>query len=168
MHASERRDNVVIKSGLGDPRLVGLERVLELSGFQVGIELHRRIATTLVKTLLPLGLLTLILFASLYFPVALVKKKITVAITGALSGAVLLAAINLQLGGVGYVIAVEYVFYAFFTLCLLCIISVLTAERLRGVKRESGALIVESAIRYVLLAAVLGTVATAWLITSCW
>jgi len=91
-----------------------------------------------------------------------------VAIAGALSGALLLAAINSQLGGVGYVIAVEYVFYAFFTLCLLCIISVLTAERLRGVKRESGALIVESAIRHVFLAAVLGTVATAWLITSRW
>ena len=90
------------------------------------------------------------------------------AIAGALSGARLLASINSQLGCVGYVIAVEYVFYAFFTLCLLCIISVLTAERLRGVKRESGALIVESAIRYVFLAAVLGTVATAWLVTSRW
>ena len=38
---------------------------------------------------------------------------IFVAITGALSGAEPLAAINSQLGGVGYVIAVEYVFYAF-------------------------------------------------------
>jgi hypothetical protein len=79
-----------------------------------------------------------------------------------------LAAINSQLGGVGYVIAVEYVFYAFFTLCLLRIISVLAAERLRGLKRESGALIVESAIRYVFLATVPVTVVTAWLITSRW
>ena len=38
--------------------------------------------------------MALIMYASLYFPVALVKEKITVAITGALSGAVLLASIN--------------------------------------------------------------------------
>ena len=49
---------------------------------------------TLVENLLPLMLMTLIMFASLYFPHSLVKEKITVAITAALSGAVLLTATN--------------------------------------------------------------------------
>jgi branched-chain amino acid transport system substrate-binding protein len=85
----------------------------------------------LAKTLLPLALMSLIMYASLNFPPAFVKEKITVAITGALSGPVLLSSINSQLGNVGYVIAVEYGFYIFFTLCLLCIVAVLAAERLR-------------------------------------
>lgn len=51
------------------------------------------------------------------------------AITGALSGAVLLTSINSQLGGVGYMVAVEYAFYGFFGLSTLCIVSVLAAER---------------------------------------
>jgi hypothetical protein len=50
-----------------------------------------------------LALMALIMLASLYFPHALVKEKITVAITAALSGAVLLASINSQLGNGGYV-----------------------------------------------------------------
>ncbi len=54
------------------------------------------------------------------------------AITAALSGAVLLASVNSQLGTVGYTMAVEYVFYIFFALCLFCILSVLLAERFRA------------------------------------
>ncbi len=79
------------------------------------------------------------------------------AITAALSGAVLLSAINAQLGNVGYVIAVEYGFYVFFALCLVCIIAVLAAERLRGAGRSSAALIVERAGRYLFLAGMGGT-----------
>ena len=109
-----------------------------------------------------------ILFATLYFPSALVKEKITVAVTAALSGAVLLTAINAQLGGIGYVIAVEYVFYAFFALCLLCILSVLTAERLGGVKHEKGVIIVERSIRYLFLLMVATVAAMAWLVFSRW
>jgi hypothetical protein len=56
---------------------------------------------------------------------------VTVAVSGALSGAVLLAALNTQLGTVGYTMAVEYIFYVYFALSLLCIVAVLTAERYR-------------------------------------
>ena len=162
VQALQRRDNLVTQSALGDPRLVGLERMRELSGFNLTIELKRRIGTTLAKTLLPLGLMALIMFASLYFPHALVKEKVTVAITGALSGAVLLSAINTQLGNVGYVIAVEYGFYVFFMLCLLCIVSVLAAERLRAAKRPETALVVEQASRALFVIAFLGTAALGW------
>jgi branched-chain amino acid transport system substrate-binding protein len=82
---------------------------------------------TLAKSLMPLLLMTLILFASLYFPVDFVKEKMTAAVTGALSGAVLLIAINSQLGAVGYTTVVEYAFYLFFGLCTLCFVSALVA-----------------------------------------
>jgi branched-chain amino acid transport system substrate-binding protein len=168
VRATQRRDNLVTESALGDPGLVGLERVRELSGFNVNIDLNRRVFATLTKTLLPLGLMALIMFASLYFPHALVKEKVTVAITAALSGAVLLSAINSQLGNVGYVIAVEYGFYVFFALCLLCIIAVLAAERFRVAGRPSMAVAVEQSGRYLFLLGMLGTAAAGWIAYSQW
>jgi hypothetical protein len=83
--------------------------------------------------------MTMIMFASLYFPHGLVKEKVTVAITAALSGAVLLTAINSQLGSIGYTITVEYAFYVFFGLSVLCIVSVLLAERFRTAARVKAA-----------------------------
>jgi hypothetical protein len=93
--------------------------------------------------------------------VALVKEKVTVAITGALSGAVLLAAINSQMGGLGYIMAVEYAFYVFFGLSLLCVISVLSAERLRAAGRGAAASLSERAARIVFPLGVLLTIAGA-------
>jgi len=158
LRVHEGRDILVTQSALGDPRLVGLERIRELSGFSFTAEVARRVISTLAKTLLPLGLMALIMYASLYFPAALVKEKITVAITGALSGAVLLAAINSQLGNVGYVIAIEYGFYIYFALCLLCIVAVLIAERLRVAGHPETAVTVEQSARYAFLLGLVGTV----------
>jgi ABC-type branched-subunit amino acid transport system substrate-binding protein len=152
--ASERRDNLVTESALGDPRRSGAESFRELSGFLVNVDVQRRALATLAKSLLPLLLMTFIMYASLYFPHGLVKEKVTVAITGALSGAVLLTAINSQLGGVGYTVAVEYAFYIFFGLSTLCIVSVLGAERLRVAGRSAVAVKTEYWTRIVFLASV--------------
>jgi branched-chain amino acid transport system substrate-binding protein len=159
--AQERREDLVTNSTLGDLRRVGAERYRELSGFIVTVSLQRRAMSTLVKSLLPLVLMTVIMFASLKFPHALVKEKITVAITAALSGAVLLTAINSQLGGVGYTIAVEYAFYVFFGLSVLCIVSVLFAERLRTAHRPQVAVRVERSTEVIFLVAVAATAAGA-------
>jgi branched-chain amino acid transport system substrate-binding protein len=159
----QRRDNLVTGSALGDPRLLGVERVRELSGYILSIDLRRKVVATLAKTLLPLGLMSLIMYASLFFPVALVKEKVTVAITGALSGAVLLSSINSQLGGIGYIIAVEYGFYIFFGLCLLCIVAVLVAERLRVTGRQPAAATVERSGRYLFVIVCMSTALAAWL-----
>ena len=158
--ASERRENLVTESALGDLRHAGVESYRELSGFLCTITLARRTAATLAKTMLPLILMTMIMFASLFFPVALVKEKVTVAITGALSGAVLLTAINNQLGNVGYTIAVEYVFFLFFGLCLLCVVAALSAESLRAAKRGGAAVMTERATKVLFVCAVAATVAT--------
>jgi branched-chain amino acid transport system substrate-binding protein len=168
LRASEARANLVTQSALGDPRLVGLERVRELSGFGLTVELRRRVLATLAKTLLPLGLMALIMYAALHFPAAHVQEKVAVAITGALSGAVLLSAINAQLGNVGYIIAIEYGFYVFFTLCLMSIVSVLAAERLREAGRLRTALAVESSGRYLFLVGLGAIIAAVWLAYARW
>jgi len=141
--ASERRENLVTDSPLGYPHAPGAARGRELSGFVVDLNLQRRALATASKNLLPLIIMTIIMFASLYFPHGLVKEKVTVAITAALSGAVLLTSINTQLGNLGYTIMAEYVFYVFFGLSLLCILSVLSAERLRVAGAKDRALAIE-------------------------
>jgi ABC-type branched-subunit amino acid transport system substrate-binding protein len=165
---NERRDILVTDSALGDPRLVGVARMRELSGYRIEVEVLRRTVSTLTKTLLPLAIMTLIMYASLYFPHGLVKEKVTVAITGALSGAVLLSSVNSQLGTVGYTMAVEYVFYIFFGLCLLCIVSVLAAERLRVAGHGAYAVRTEIGTRWLYLAAIIVTSAMAVVAASQW
>jgi ABC-type branched-subunit amino acid transport system substrate-binding protein len=159
LRLSQGRENLVTESSVGDPTLAGSERSRELSGFALEIEVKRHIGTTLIKTLLPLGLMTLIMFATLFFPPAMAVAKVTVAITAGLSGAVLLAAINGQLGNVGYVIAVEYGFFVFFALCLTCIVTVLLAERNRIAGRSTRA--IENTGRAIFLVGFLGTVIAA-------
>lgn len=159
-------DNLVAQSALGDPGLVGLDRLRELSGFKMEIEVQRNIGTTLIKTLLPVGLMTLILFATLYFPPALAGAKVGVAITAGLSGAVLLSSINAQLGNVGYVIAVEYGFYVFFTLCLVSIVTVVVSERQRIAERPT--VMVDRIGRILFLSGFAGTIAAGGIAIWLW
>jgi branched-chain amino acid transport system substrate-binding protein len=168
IHSDQRRDVLVTESALGDPGLVGVESMRELSGYRMEVELRRYTASTLAKTLLPLGIMTLIMFASLYFPQGLVKEKVTVAVTAALSGAVLLSSVNAQLGGIGYTIAIEYVFYVYFALCLLCIVSILAAERLRVGKRETAARRTEALTHALFVLMIAATAGAAWFASIHW
>ena len=68
LNAEQRRDILVTDSALGNPRLVGVERIRELSGYRLDIALTRRTMATLAKTLLPLGIMSLIMLGSLWFP----------------------------------------------------------------------------------------------------
>lgn len=161
--AHERRDNLVTHSALGDLRRVGLETPRELSGFLVTIELKRRTTAALVKMLLPMLLMTVVMYATLHFPSGLTKEKVTVAVTAALSGAVFLSALNSQLGSIGYTIATEYAFYVFFALGLLCIVYVMSFETLRLGGRVAAATRVEHVTRLVFLLAVAATAGCALL-----
>lgn len=137
--AKQQRENFVAKSSLGDPRRVGRENFRELSGYAASVDLQRLSVTTVVKTMLPLLLMTCILFASLFFPPVLTQPKIAVAITTVLTGVVLLNTVNSQLGSVGYTVHVEFAFYVYFGLGLLHIVSVLTGEQLRAAGRPVAA-----------------------------
>jgi ABC-type branched-subunit amino acid transport system substrate-binding protein len=163
---TERRDNLVTPSSLGDPRLVTSQAYRELSGFVAVFQVRRLALSTVVKTLMPLLLMTMIIYTSLHFPPVLIKEKVTVAVTGALSGAVLLVSINTQLGSVGYTIAIEYAFFVFFGLTTFVIVAALTSQHLRHVKRDHLAVATEQGTRLVFALAVAGLVAGALLISS--
>jgi ABC-type branched-subunit amino acid transport system substrate-binding protein len=159
--AGERRDTLVTPSALGDLRRIGLETPRELSGFVVSFELQRRTMAVLVKMLLPMLLMTIVMYTTLHFPVALTKEKVTVVVTAALSGAVFLSAVNNQLGSVGYTIMAEYAFYAFFALGLLCMLYVTIFEALRLNGRTATAERLQHITRIVFLIVVVSTVALA-------
>jgi len=129
--AHQQRENFVAKSSLGDPVRLGRVNYRELSGYAATFDLQRLALSVLVKNLLPLWLMTCMLYASLHFPSSLVEPKLGVGITAMLTGMVLLNSVNGQMGAVGYTVAVEYAFYLFFALGLLHIISVLVTKRLR-------------------------------------
>ena len=137
--AHHRRENFVAESSLGDPLRVGRVNYRELSGYAAIFDLQRLSLATVIKSLLPLLLMTCILYASLHFPPTLVEAKIGVAITAVLTGVVLLNSVNTQLGSIGYTVAVEWAFYLFFGLGLLHIVSVIIAEEMRGKKRGPAA-----------------------------
>ena len=156
--AHQQRENFVARSSLGDPRRLGRENFRELSGYATSIDLQRRAVTTLIKNLLPLFIMTTILYASLHFPSVLVQVKIGVAMTAVLTGMVLLNSVNSQLGAIGYTVVIEYAFYVFFALGLLHVVSVLIGEHLREVGRPVIARRTDLCTRVVFLGAVFSLV----------
>jgi hypothetical protein len=146
---TERRENLVTRSSLGDPRRVATESYRELSGFIAIFEVKRLALSTVVKTLMPLLLMTLIIYTTLHFPPVLIKEKV---------------ATNSQLGNVGYTIAIEYAFFVFFGLTTFSIVAALTAQHMRHIKQNAMAVATERGTRVIFALAVAGVIAGAiWL-----
>lgn len=160
--AYQSRESFVAHSSLGDPQRVGRENYRELSGYAASFDLRRKSLPTLLKNLLPLFIMTCILYASLHFPPVLVQPKVAVAITVVLTGMVLLNLVNSQLGAVGYMAAVEYAFFLYFALGLLCIISVLYSEHQRAIGSTLVADRCDFWTRVLFIAAVAGLVLAAF------
>ena len=98
--------------------------------------LHRSSAIYILKNLFPLFLLALVVFATLFFPETLHRERVTIPVTAILTSAVLLLAVDNQLGDVGYTVAVEKIFYLFFALCLMAMLAGFGYERLRQTGRK--------------------------------
>jgi hypothetical protein len=123
-------------STLGKLPLIASDNRVEYAAFDTEIQLRRDAVAFIVKSLMPLFLLVLIVFATLFFPYSLVKERCTIPVTGVLTSAVLMISINSQLPPVGYTVAMEYAFYVFFGLCLMAMLSGVTCEMLRARSRQ--------------------------------
>ncbi len=165
---SQQRYASRTRSSLGNGLAGSLEQGRELSGYNMTVELRRSVIAAMTKTMLPLVVMTLIMYAALFFPHGLVKETVTVVITVALSGTVLLSSINSQLGDTGYILAVEYVFYLFFALCLFSIVGVLAAERLRVSGHVPLARRVTHAMRTMFALVIAAAIAAGWLVSGRW
>ncbi|MCJ1961417.1 ABC transporter substrate-binding protein [Novosphingobium mangrovi (ex Hu et al. 2023)] len=105
-------------STLGNPLRFQDNAAITYAGFNAAILLERDYAIYILKTLTPLLLLVLVVFATLILPTNLFRERINIPITAILTSAVLLLSLNSQLPAVGYTVAIEYIFYAFFAVCL--------------------------------------------------
>jgi ABC-type branched-subunit amino acid transport system substrate-binding protein len=129
-------DYVSTSSTLGKPSLIANDNRTEYAGFDTEIQLRRDYIAFMIKTLMPLFLLVLVVFATLFFPNSLTKERTTIPVTGILTSAVLMISINSQLPAIGYTVAIEYIFYVFFALCLMAMITGFLTEILRNKKRH--------------------------------
>jgi len=121
----------------GDPEYFGHPWGLEYPGFGVQIAMQRRALVFLSKNLLPLFLLMLICYTTLYLPHSMFVPRIMGPASMLLSGVVLLLAFNNQLPEVSYTVALEYVFYTYFVLCLIPIfVTGLAAKFERSQRKE--------------------------------
>jgi branched-chain amino acid transport system substrate-binding protein len=121
-----------IQSTLGEPALFGTSSRTEYGGYALAVVVQRNVIAFMVKALLPLFLLMLVVFATLFFPPSMAKERLTIPVTGILTSAVLLISITNQLPPLGYTVALEYLFYTFFLLCLMAMVTGLLSETLRN------------------------------------
>jgi branched-chain amino acid transport system substrate-binding protein len=98
-----------------------------------------------------------VVFATLFFPHSLSKERTTIPVTGILTSAVLMIAINSQLPPIGYTVSVEFVFYVFFGLCLMAMIAGFVQERLRLAGKARSAAWTDTTVRVLYVLVVMAT-----------
>ena len=108
---------------------------VQYSEFLTEISLARDVRSFLMKNLLPLALLSLVTYISLFFSPDQAGTRISFAITSILTAAVLLAGISDQLPDVGYTVAIEWGFYAYIALSATLVLINIAVQRLYKNKR---------------------------------
>ena len=130
------QDAIRSVSTQGDPALFESKAQTDYPGFSMVMRFQRHTLVFLIKNLLPLGLLTLVAYSTLYFSYSLSVPRILATCSVLLSGIVLLLSINNQLPEIGYTIALEYTFYVFFFLCVFSIVTTTIGEKLEKAGRK--------------------------------
>lgn len=131
------QDVIRSNSTQGDPALFESNTQTDYPGFNAVMRFQRNTLVFLIKNLLPLGLLTLVIYCTLYFSYSLSVPRILATSSALLSGIVLLLSITNQLPEVGYTIALEYTFYVFFFLCVFSIVITAIGEKLEKAGRKA-------------------------------
>jgi branched-chain amino acid transport system substrate-binding protein len=114
-------DTFTSHSTLGDPRNFGQRTQTAYSGLQVTTTLQRKSLSYLTSHLVPLLLLFLLVYASLFLHIRHLGDRLALIVTSLLASAVLLLSLNSELPEIGYTVSLDYIYYVFFGLCLLCI-----------------------------------------------
>jgi ABC-type branched-subunit amino acid transport system substrate-binding protein len=115
---------------LGDPTLEATSQGVTFSQLVTTTEISRDVPSFLAKNLLPIFLLTLVTYVSLWYPYKDATARISFGVTGILTGAVMLNSVTSSLPSVDYTVAIEWAYYAFLLLAGLCILSTLVGRQL--------------------------------------
>ncbi|MEI8081041.1 MAG: ABC transporter substrate-binding protein, partial [Actinomycetes bacterium] len=123
-------------SAMGDPAAVSGPQGVTYSQFVTSVEISRDVASFLVKNILPLALLVLVTFISLWLPFS-EGTRITFAVTGILTGAVMLNSVTSSLANVDYTVAIEWAYYSFIALSGIMLLMTMIGRRLNEKRRLS-------------------------------
>ncbi|MBR0781196.1 ABC transporter substrate-binding protein [Bradyrhizobium iriomotense] len=145
-------------STLGKASLFDAGAMTEFAGFDATIVLRRSSSIYMLKNLLPMFLLVLVVFATLFFPETMFRERVTIPVTSILASAVLLVAVSSQIGDVGYTVVVEEMFYIFFVLCLMTILAGYKHEKLRATGRKRAAVVLDHAAQVIYAGTVLAVI----------
>ena len=155
-------DSLSSGSTLGRAALFDSGLKTEFAGFDTVIVLRRSSAIFILKNLLPLFLLAIVVFATLFFPETLFRERVTLPVTAILTSAVLLLAVDNQLGDVGYTVTVEKIFYVFFALCLMTMLAGFSHERLRHAGRKRLCAAVDRTAQVLYVGTAVAAIASFW------
>lgn len=102
-------------STLGDPTTTSGPSGVTYSQFVTDVSISRDVSSFLVKNILPLVLLVIVTYLSLWLPIG-ESARVSFAVTGILTGAVMLNSVTNSLADVEYTVAIEWAYYAFIAL----------------------------------------------------
>ena len=149
-------DQLSTRSTRGRAAAIRAQASTGYAGFDATVSMRRRSTLFLLKNLLPLLLLVLVVFTTLFFPATLFRERVTIPVTSILTSAVLLVAVNSQIGDVGYTVVLEEMFYVFFALCLFSMLTGFVHERLQQAHRDRFGAMVDLGARLVYAGTVVG------------
>ena len=132
---------------LGDPSIASDGRGITFSQMVTTNTISRDVFSFLIKNLLPLFLLTIVVYVSLWYPYKDATARISFGVTGILTGAVMLNSVTSSLPSVDYTVAIEWAYYAFIALSGLCIIGTLVGRRLTEQRQLSRVRILDRVLR---------------------
>ncbi|WP_335985657.1 ABC transporter substrate-binding protein [Glycomyces sp. MUSA5-2] len=142
-------ETVGTTANMGDPS-ADAAGGLYYSQFVTDLQVRRDVGGFLVKNLLPLGLLVMATYVSLFLGYDAVTSRVSMAITGILSSAVMLNSVTSVLPAISYTVAIEWLYYLFILICvaLLVIDLVGSSWAAKGRKRRLRWLTIGSRIAY--------------------
>ncbi|MDQ3696174.1 MAG: ABC transporter substrate-binding protein, partial [Chloroflexota bacterium] len=106
-----------------------------VSTFQVQMSYAREVRSFLIKNLLPLALLALVTYISLFFSVESAGTRIGFSVTSILTTSVLLQSISSNLPEIGYTVAIEWGYYVYIALSALLVLINIVIDRWYKQKR---------------------------------
>ena len=122
------QDTVTTRGTTPDP-LTGAPELRAASTYDVELFYQRDVRSFLIKNLLPLALLMLVTYISLFFSPENAGTRIGFSITAILTTSVLLQSISGNLPDVGYTVAIEWGYYLYIGLSALLVLVNITIER---------------------------------------
>ncbi|MFN8662224.1 MAG: ABC transporter substrate-binding protein [Thermomicrobiales bacterium] len=142
------QDTATTRGTVPDPRS-GAPELRSASTYNVQMAFQRDVRSFLIKNLLPLALLALVTYISLFFSPENAGTRIGFSITSILTTSVLLQSISGNLPDVGYTVAIEWGFYIYIALSALLVMVNITIERWYKARRYAAVAQLDRIARFV-------------------